>query len=58
MTEFAYNNMKSTSTNHTSFNLNYKYYPCIFYKEDIDLCFKSKLVDKLSIQLKKFITIC
>ena len=34
--KFAYNNTKNTNINHLSFELNCRYYFCIFYKEDFD----------------------
>ena len=34
MAEFSYNNAKNISTGHTSFELNYRYHPCIFYEEN------------------------
>ena len=57
MAEFAYNNAKNASTGHTFFELNYGYHLWILYKEDIDPYLKSKLVDKLSIELKKLMII-
>ena len=58
MTEFAYNNAKNTSTSRTLFELNCGYHPCIFYKEDLDLCSKSKNVEELFFELQKFIAVC
>ena len=40
-----------------SFKLNYSYHFPIFYKENIDLCFKSKSVDKLLTKLRELIII-
>lgn len=57
MAEFAYNNSKNINTGYTPFKLNYRYYSCIFYKENVNPCPKSKLTDELSIELKKLITI-
>ena len=36
MAEFAYNNAKNASTGFTSFELNYGYYPRVFYEEDLN----------------------
>ena len=36
MAEFAYNNTKNASTDHTPFELNYGYYPQMSYKEDVN----------------------
>ena len=58
MTEFAYNNAKNASTGHISFELNYGYHPRVFYKKNLDLCLKSKTVEKLSSKLWNFIAIC
>ena len=48
MAKFAYNNTKNTSTNYILFELNYIYHPWMSYKENIDLCSKSKFADKLA----------
>ena len=58
MTEFAYNNAKNASTGHMLFELNDKYYPKMFYEEDIDLHSKLKLVDKLLAELQELMTVC
>ena len=55
--EFAYNNAKNTSTGHTPFELNYGYYPQMSYKEDVDLGFQSKSVNKLSAKLSELMII-
>ena len=52
MVKFAYNNIKNTNTGHILFELNYKYYSCIFYKKDLDLCSKLKTEEKLSFELQ------
>ncbi len=51
MTEFTYNNAKNANTGHTPFELNCDYHFYISYKQEINPCSKSKLVDKLSIKL-------
>lgn len=58
MAEFAYNNIKNTSTGHTSFKLNYSYHLSVSCEEDIDLRFKSKLAEKLSNKLRELIIVC
>ena len=58
MVEFAYNNAKNANTGYTPFKLNYGYHPYISYKEDINLCFKSKLANKLSSEVQELILIC
>ena len=51
--EFAYNNTKNISTSHTPFELNCRYYFWISYKKEVDLCSKSKLAIKLSMESKE-----
>ena len=58
MAKFIYNNAKNASFVYTSFELNYRYYSQMFYKNDIDLCSKSKLTDKLLIKLRELMIIC
>ena len=58
MAKFVYNNAKNVSTGHISFELNCGYHPQILYKEKVDPRSKSKLVDKLSAELKELIIVC
>ena len=51
MAEFAYNNAKNVSTDHTPFELNCGYYLCVSFEEDTDPLSKSKTADKLSTEL-------
>ena len=55
--EFAYNNAKIASIGYTSFKYNCGYYSHVFYKEDLNLCSKSKTVEKLSSKLQKLINV-
>ena len=55
MAKFAYNNAKHASTRYTRFELNYGYYSCISYKENIDPRSKSKVVDELIEELRNLI---
>ena len=57
MAEFSYNNTKNTSTGHILFKLNCKYYPCVFYEEDLDSYLKSRTTEKLSFELWELITV-
>lgn len=57
MVDFAYNNAKSVNIGHTPFELNCKYYFSMFYDENINPRFKSKLIDKLLIKLQKLMTV-
>ena len=58
MAEFAYINAKYASTGHTPFELNYGYHPWMSYKEEVNPCSKSKLVDKLSAKLRELMIVC
>ena len=52
MAEFAYNNAKNASTGFTLFKLNCEYHPWVSYKEDFDPHSQSKIVEKLSSELR------
>ena len=58
MAEFAYNNAKNASTGHTFFELNCRYYPRVFYKEDLDPRSKSKTAEELSFELRNLMAVC
>ena len=58
MAEFAYNNARNASTGHTSFELNYGYYPWVSYKEDVDFRSQFKSADKLSAELRELMIVC
>lgn len=58
MAEFLYNNAKNASTSHMLDELNCGYYPWVSYKEDINLCFKSKSANELLSKLQELMTIC
>ena len=58
MAEFAYNNAKNASTGHTPFELNYAYYPWMSYEKKVDLYSKSKLAEKLSVELRELMIAC
>ena len=57
MAQFVCNNVKNTSTDHTLFKLNCGYHLSVFYKKDINPHSKSKLTNKLLIELKELITV-
>ena len=57
MAEFVYNNAKNASTSHIYFELNYRYYSFIFYKEDFNSHLKSKAAKKLSSKFQNLIAI-
>ena len=58
MAEFAYNNVKNASNNHTPFELNCGYHLWVFYKKNIDPHSKFKLADGLLAELEELMTIC
>ena len=51
MAEFAYNNAKIASTGYTPFELNCRYHPRVFYKEDLNSYLQSKTAEELSSKL-------
>ena len=51
MAEFTYNNAKNASTSYMSFELNCGYHLRVFYKENLDLCLKSKTAEELFSEL-------
>lgn len=53
MIKFIYNNIKNVNISYILLNLNYRYHFNVFYKKNINLQFKSKIVDKLLIKLLK-----
>ena len=58
MAEFAYNNAKNASTNHTPFKLNYSYHPKISFEEDIDPCLRFHAANKLAKKLEEPMKVC
>ena len=58
MADFAYNNARNNSTNHTTFKLNYGNQARMFYKENVDPRSQSKLADKLSAELRELMIVC
>ena len=57
MAEFAYNNVKNTSMGYTPFELNCGFYPPASYHKDVNLCSRSKSVNKLANELRKLMTV-
>lgn len=57
MTEFAYKNTKNASTGFTFFELNYSYYLCVSYQEDINLRSRLKIAKKLLLKLYELMTV-
>ena len=58
MAEFAYNNAKYASMGHMSFELNCRYYSCVFYKEGVNPRSRYKTADKLTKELRNLIAAC
>ena len=58
MAELAYNNTKNASTEYMPFELNCMYYPCIFYKDNVDPHSRSKAADEFTEKLRNLIAIC
>ena len=58
MAEFAYNNSKNASTDHTFFELNHGYHPRMLYKEEVDPRSQSKSADELSKELRELMVVC
>ena len=58
MAEFAYNNVKNTSTGHTPFEFNCRYHPRVSYEENLDPRSKSKTMKELSSKLRNLMAVC
>lgn len=58
MAEFAYNNAKNTSINHTLFKLNYRFHLQVLFEADANTCSTSRLANKLADKLSKLIEVC
>ena len=56
--EFAYNNSKNVSTEHTPFELNYGYHLRVFFKNKCDVCSRFSLANGLVMKLKKLMNVC
>ncbi len=57
MAEFTYNNAKNASIGYTPFKLNYGYHPRISFKEDVDLCSRSRSVNELAKELRELMKV-
>ena len=56
--EFAYNNAKNASTDHTPFELNYGFHPQVSFEDNVDFYSRSCSTNKLAKELRKLIDIC
>lgn len=54
MAKFLYNNTKNTSIVYILFKLNYGYYFCVSFEENVNHFLKSKSVKKLSVKILEF----
>lgn len=57
MAEFAYNNVKNASTDHTPFELNCCYYHRISLEKHTNFCSQSKTIDKLLTELQELMSV-
>ena len=58
MAIFIYNNAKNASTGYMPFKLNYSYYLRVSFKENTNLCSKSKSANRLLAKLQELMTVC
>lgn len=58
MTKFVNNNIKNMSTSYILFELNYDYYPCISFENNIYPHLKFSSQNRLVNILKNFMSIC
>ena len=56
--EFAYNNAKHASMGHELFELNYRYYLHVSYKEDVDPYSRFKVADNLTKEIRNLMVAC
>ncbi len=56
--EFAYNNGKNASTDHTTFELNCGHHPRISFKEDVGPRSRSRSANKLAKEMGELIEVC
>ncbi len=56
--EFAYNNAKNASTDHTLLELNCGYHPRVSFKEDVDPHSRSRLANELTEELRELVEVC
>ncbi len=58
MAEFAYNNAKNANTGHIPFELNYSYYPRVFFEEDVNPRSRFRFANELTKELRELIEVC
>ena len=57
MVKFTYNNAKNAKIDNKFFILNCKYHSCIFYKKNLNLYLKLRIIKKHFFKLQELITI-
>ena len=57
MVEIAYNNSNNITIGYTFFELNYSYYPQVFFKDKYNVCSKSFSANKPATRQKKLMNI-
>lgn len=57
MAQFAYNNAKNVNTEYTLFKLNFGYHFLVFYKKNINLCFRLKIVEEILFELHELVIV-
>ena len=55
--EFTENNAKNSDTGYKLFNLNFRYYCCVFYKKTVNFHSRSNVPDELTRKLKNLMTV-
>lgn len=58
MAKFVYNNAKNGIIGYKLSELNYGYYPYIFFEDNIDLCLNSHSANQLAKKLRDLISVC
>ena len=58
MAKFAYNNVKHTYIQYTSFKFNCRYQPRVSYNKNVDPYFSSKVANELTKELRNLMTVC
>ena len=56
--EFAYNNAKNVSTDHTPFKLNCRYHPSVSFEDKTDPRSRSRSANELANKLRELIESC
>lgn len=57
MAEFTYNTTKNTSNGHAFFELNYGYYPWVYFKDKLNPYSRSRFANELVKKMGEFMSI-